>query len=72
MEIGEMVDMIAEALYMYDHYDNDDEISSINTYDEEGLLTNDEGIVVRLKDQKSAFHITVTEHGSWKTPLQSY
>ena len=64
MDVEEMVDMIVEALYVYDEEDGEDIIDTTNTYEEEGLLTNDEGIVIRLKDQKSVFHITVTEHGS--------
>ena len=63
MDAEEMVSVIIEALYVYDEGVNEI-INSINTYKSEGLLTNDEGIVVRLKDQKSVFHITVTEHGS--------
>jgi len=64
MDAEEMVDMIVEALYMYDKGEDVEEIGNINTYEEEGLLTNDAGLVVRLNDQKSIFHITVTEHGS--------
>lgn len=64
MDAEEMVDMIVEALYMYDKGEDVEEVGSINTYEEEGLLTNDVGLVVRLNDQKSVFHITVTEQES--------
>jgi len=64
MEAEEMIGMIIEALYVYDEESEEDIINTINTYESEGLLTNDKGIVVRLKDQKSVFHITVTERES--------
>jgi len=66
MNTERMVDMIKESLYMCDEDEETGEgvIEIIHTYREGGLLTNDEGIIVRLKDQKSVFHITVTEQES--------
>jgi len=62
MEVEEMVGIIAEGLYVLD--ESEDEkgglIESINTYKDEGVLTDDKGVVVKLNDrQKSVFHITV-------------
>jgi len=62
MEVEEMIDLIKESLYVYDEDEDEGEgiIENINTYNEEGFLTGDKGIVVKLNDrQKSVFHITV-------------
>jgi len=62
MEVEEMIDLIKESLYVYDDDEDEGEgiIENINTYNEEGFLTGDKGIVVKLNDrQKSVFHITV-------------
>jgi hypothetical protein len=58
----EVIDMISEALYMYqDEYGSDDLDESINirTFDEVGMLTRSSGMVLSIGDQK--FQITIVE-----------
>ena len=61
MEAEEMANFITESLYMCDEDEEEGEgiIETINTYKEKGLLTNDVGIMIKLKDQESAFYVTV-------------
>ena len=62
MTEDEVIDMISEALYMYqDEYGSDDpdESIGIRTYDEVGMLTNNSGMVLTIGDRK--FQITIVE-----------
>jgi hypothetical protein len=46
---------------VYDEYLTDDiDVLKVSTFDESGLLTEDDGIVVRLRDG-SEFHVTVVQ-----------
>jgi hypothetical protein len=58
----EVIDMITEALYMYEAEYNDedsDDSISIRTYDEVGMLTSNAGFVLRIGEHK--FQVTVVK-----------
>jgi len=65
MEVEIMVSIIIESLYMRDEDEEGERIiENITTYKDKGVLTGDAGIVIKLKDQKSVFYVTVTEQES--------
>ena len=57
MTATELQDIIAEALYdAEEFFDNS---LSIRTFEEEGVLTYNKGLVVKCGNKK--FHVTITE-----------
>lgn len=60
MNEDDVIDMITEALYMYEEeYEDSEESISIRTYDEVGMLTSNAGFVLRIGDHK--FQVTVVK-----------
>ena len=61
MDINQLKEIIEEALYEYD-CENDGEdrplINSIVDFDREGLLTRDDGLVIKFTDD-SEFQLTI-------------
>jgi len=55
MEENNFVEMIQEAIEMYG-----EQVKGIQTFEEAGMLTNNEGVIVRIKDG-SEFQITVVK-----------
>ena len=58
MQEGQLSGMITEALY--EHDDEEGAIDNINSFSEEGALTNDTGIVVRMANGDK-FFVTVVK-----------
>ena len=54
----EMGEIIADALYTID--EDDDLINDVDTFDAHGILTTNNGIVVRMKDG-SEFQVTIKQ-----------
>ena len=54
----EIVEIISDALYITD--EEDDIINDTETFDERGLLTHDNGLVVSMRDG-TEFQITVKQ-----------
>jgi hypothetical protein len=58
---NDIEELLTEALYAYDEENNDGEdISSIRSFNDTGLLTSNSGIVVRMNDG-SEFQITIVQ-----------
>jgi len=57
MNESEVVDLITEAIYLYDEENEIDGGVDIRTYDEVGMMTNNKGLVVKVGGKK--FQITV-------------
>ena len=57
MNESKVVDLITEAIYLYDEENEIDGGVDIRTYDEVGMMTNNKGLVVKVGGKK--FQITV-------------
>ncbi len=56
----EMQQQISEALLFEDEENENDEIFNILSFEEAGILTNNKGIVVKMRDM-SEFQVTIVK-----------
>ncbi len=65
MDVNDVIDLLCEGITLVgdnDMYDSIvDEIRTFNSFEEQGVLTNDVGIVITTKADEQ-FYITVQKH----------
>jgi len=58
MDTQRIINMISDAIELYQNEEDDELINRISTFKEAGILSNDDGLVLYLNDGKE-FQVTI-------------